>query len=137
MSGIGDEMTTWGQVTLLLVALYDVLQEDTESLDVQIPTGDGRTQVVTVRHIPGSEPEEGWVAMESPVAKVDDVELERALARSEDLLVGGLSQRMGFVTVRHVAPLATLDAADLARPMVAVARAADDLEETLLGRDDL
>jgi hypothetical protein len=53
------------------------------------------------------------------------------------LLVGGLIRRMEFLVVVHAAPLATLDAPDLARPLELVARSADRLERALLGHDYL
>jgi hypothetical protein len=130
-------LATWGQVTLLLHTLYEVLEDSTDSLDVQVPTGQGRSQVVTVRQVVDGKDEGAWVVVESPVARLEDVDLARALAISEDLLVGGLSKRLEFLTVLHAAPLKTLDAPDLAMPLALVARAADRLERALVGQDFL
>lgn len=130
-------MATWGQVTLLLKTVYDVIEDSVDSLDVQVPTGQGRSQVVTVRQVEKAEDDGAWVVVESPVARLEDVEVARALELSESLLVGGLSKRLEFLTVVHVAPLATLDAPDLARPLEMLARAADRLERSLVGADYL
>ena len=54
-------MATWGQVTLLLKTVYDVLRDSTDSLDVQVPAGDGRTQVVTVRYVDQGDDNGSWV----------------------------------------------------------------------------
>lgn len=130
-------MATWGQVTLLLHTMYDVLEDSTASLDVQVPTGQGRSQVVTVRVVDDDDAEGAWVVLESPVARLDDVDLAEAMAISEDLLVGGLSKRLEFLTVLHAAPLKTLDAPDLAMPLRLLAHAADRLEGALVGQDYL
>jgi hypothetical protein len=130
-------LATWGQVTLLLHTMYDVLEDSTDSLDVQVPTGQGRSQVVTVRQVDDGDAEGAWVVLESPVARLDDVDLVQAMAISEDLLVGGLSKRLEFLTVMHAAPLRTLDAPDLAMPLQLLARAADRLEGALVGQDYL
>jgi hypothetical protein len=130
-------LATWGQVTLLLHTMYDVLEDSTDSLDVQVPTGQGRSQVVTVRQVDDDDAEGAWVVLESPVARLDDVDLAQAMAISEDLLVGGLSKRLEFLTVMHAAPLRTLDAPDLAMPLQLLARAADRLERALVGQDYL
>jgi hypothetical protein len=130
-------LATWGQVTLLLHTMYDVLEDSTDSLDVQVPTGQGRSQVVTVRVVDHDDAEGAWVVLESPVARLDDVDLAQALSISEDLLVGGLSKRLEFLTVLHAAPLKTLDAPDLAMPLRRLARAADRLESALVGEDYL
>ncbi len=130
-------MATWGQVTLLLNTMYDVLEESADSLDVQVRSGQGRTQVVTVSHIEKGADDGAWVVVESPVGRIEDVDLARALELSESELVGGLSQRMEFLTVIHAAPLTTLDAPDLARPLALVAQSADRLERALVGQDYL
>ena len=130
-------MATWGQVTLLLKTVYDVLRDSTDSLDVQVPAGDGRTQVVTVRYVDQGDDNGSWVVLESPVARLDDVDLDRALHVSEDLLVGGLAKRLEFLIVTHAAPLTTLDAQDLSRPLALVAWSADRLERALVGEDYL
>ena len=130
-------MATWGQVTLLLKTVYDVLRDSTESIDVQVPTGDGRTQVVTVRYVDQGDDDGSWVVLESPVARLEDVDVACALEMSEDLLAGGLSKRLEFLTVIHAAPLKTLDAQDLSRPLTLVARSADRLERGLVGQDYL
>jgi hypothetical protein len=130
-------VATWGQVTLLLHTMYDVLEDSTDSLDVEVPTGAGRTQVVTVRHVDEVDGGGPWVVLESPVAHLDDVDVNRALELSEDLLVGGLGKRMEFLTVTHAAPLSTLDGQDLARPLRVLAHSADRLERALVGQDNL
>jgi hypothetical protein len=131
-------VATWGQVTLLLNTMYDVLEDSTESIDVQVATGQGRSQVVTVRAVQPSDDSGGaWVVVESPIGRLEDVDCMTALELAEDLLVGGLGKRQEFLTVVHVAPLATLDAPDLARPLELLARAADRLERALVGEDYL
>jgi hypothetical protein len=130
-------VATWGQVTLLLNAMYDVLDDATESIEVQVSTAAGRSQVVTVRQVePGGEGGP-WVLLESPIARLDEVDCLAALTLAEDLLVGGLGKRQEFLTVVHAAPLATLDAPVLARPLELLARAADRLERALVGEDYL
>jgi hypothetical protein len=130
-------VATWGQVTLLLHTLYDVLDERDDSLDVQLGAGRDRSQVVTVRHVVEGLDDGAWIIVESPVGRLDELDVARALALAETQLVGGLTRRMEFLVVVHAAPLATLDAPDLARPLELVARSADRLERALVGRDEL
>lgn len=127
-------MATWAQVTLLLHTMYDVLTDTPDSVQIQVPTGEGRSQLVTVRHV---EDGAGWVVLDSPVARLADVDVVRALTLAEDLPCGGLTKRLEFLTVTHAAPLETLDVQDLARPLEVVVRAADRLERHLVGVDYL
>jgi hypothetical protein len=129
-------LATWGQVTLLLNTMYDVLEDATDSLDVQVKTGGGRSQVVTVRCVDRAD-DDAWVVVESPVARLEEVDVDRALRLSEELRVVGLTRRQEFLAVVHAGPLKTLDADDLARPLAIVALAADRLERALVGQDYL
>jgi hypothetical protein len=129
-------LATWGQVTLLLNTMYDVLEDATDSLDVQVKTGGGRTQLVTVRRVERAD-DDAWVVVESPVARLEEVDVSKALEISEELRLVGLTRRQEFLAVVHAGPLKTLDAQDLARPLALVALAADRLERLLVGQDYL
>jgi hypothetical protein len=92
--------------------------------------GGGRTQLTFV------EVSESNVQYSSPFASVDDVTAKQALEANSKFSLG--MQIMGsYYVVKHVAPLADLDASEIGEGFELVANIADILEKQLVGGDNL
>jgi hypothetical protein len=91
--------------------------------------GGGRSQLSFV------EVSESNVQFSSPFASLDDVTAKQALEANSEFSLG--MQIMGnFYVVKHVAPLADLDASEINEAFELVANIADMLEKRLVGGDN-
>lgn len=104
---------------------------DDNYLEVTIPVNGNRSQKVIVSRLVWQDVE--WVSLHSPFALVDPavdvMKYLRAVSKMpcgalECVAVGGAE----WFSIRHSMPLATMDAEDFARPVVAVAQVADTME---------
>jgi uncharacterized protein YjfI (DUF2170 family) len=125
-------MATWQQVSTILTngKVHPGEMVNDSLLKVQIPTKDGRSQVVMVLHAGDN------IVFSSAVCKIDDVNLVALF--KEDILnkvVYGLSSVGDYLVMRHVSPLENLDLNELAQPIVQLAFFGDVLEEIITGKD--
>lgn len=145
-------MATWEDLHSYVVVRYEIVRQTPDELRFRLPTSGDRTQLVVVKRVredatgPGVEvtdaaaevadPDQEWVQIESPVARVGDVDLARALELAGPSVVGGLAAEEGVVVFRHSIPLrpAALDGFEF--PFRQVVHLADELEHALTGRDD-
>ncbi|ANY07035.1 hypothetical protein [Pseudonocardia sp. HH130630-07] len=145
-------MATWDDLHSYVVVRYEIVRQTASELRFRLPTTGDRTQLVIVKRVredaaqPGVEitdaaaavadPDQEWVQIESPVARVADVDLARALELAGPSVVGGLAAEEGVVVYRHSIPLgpAALDGFEF--PFRQVVHLADELEHALTGRDD-
>lgn len=98
------------------------------TLKLVFDLGDGRSQLVI------ATVNESNVQFSSPFAKVDDVTAKIALEANSEFSLG--MQIIGdFYMVKHVAPLADLDASEINDAFEMIANIADELEKKLLGGD--
>jgi hypothetical protein len=76
---------------------------------------------------------EDWLVIESPFAKVGEVDLERLLVALEPSICGGLATIEGGRTLvlRHAVPLANIDLNELIRPMELLTGQADAFEDDI------
>jgi hypothetical protein len=79
---------------------------------------------------------EASLNISSPFAKTEDVTPKQALKSVEDSAFG-IGMSGDWYEVRHVAPLADLDESEIITGLEVVAEIADELEEALVGGDDL
>lgn len=73
----------------------------------------------------------------SPFASIDDVTPKQALEANSEFSVGMQIVDNHLYVVKHVAPLADLDASEIAEGFELVANIADQLEKKLVGGDKL
>lgn len=145
-------MATWEDLQSYVVVRYEIVRQSANELRFRLPTTGDRTQLVVVKRVtedaaqPGVEvtdaaaavadPEQEWVQIESPVARLGDVDLTKALELAGPSVVGGLAAEEGVLVYRHSIPLrpAALDGFEF--PFRQVVHLADELEHELTGRDE-
>nr|WP_222132491.1 hypothetical protein [Pseudonocardia sp. C8] len=131
-----------------VVVRYEIVRQNADELRFRLPTTGDRTQLVVVKRVSEAaadvtdaaaavaDPGQEWVQIESPVARLGDVDLARALELAGPSVVGGLAAEEGVVVYRHSIPLrpAALDGFEF--PFRQVVHLADELEHRLTGRDE-
>lgn len=145
-------MATWEDLQSYVVVRYEIVRQSANELRFRLPTTGDRTQLVVVKRVtedaaqPGVEvtdaaaavadPEQEWLQIESPVARLGDVDLAKALELAGPSVVGGLAAEEGVLVYRHSIPLrpAALDGFEF--PFRQVVHLADELEHELTGRDE-
>ncbi|GAA4993003.1 hypothetical protein WHI96_22640 [Pseudonocardia tropica] len=145
-------MATWEDLKAYVVVRYEIVRQGADELRFRLPTTEDRDQLVVVKRVregagrPGVEvtdaaaavadPDQEWVQIESPVARLGEVDLGRALELAGPSVVGGLAAEEGVVVFRHSIPLgpAALDGFEF--PFRQVVHLADELEHALTGRDE-
>lgn len=107
-----------------------------QSLDGNVVTllqswNDGRSQLVFVTI------GEAAVVIGSPVAKVEDVNLDKLVEVVSETTPYGVRIIGDYVVVSNAGITATTDAAELDVPISIIAEIADELEKAITGGDDL
>jgi hypothetical protein len=127
-------MATWTYVKDFIQANFKARDVEEDRLRLDFGFDDGRSQMVLVSHIVSNGGAE-WVEVESPVAKVAEVDLGAALEFVSSQVCGSLSRAGEFLTVRHTLPLANVDQNEIIDPIRSIALAGDVLEQRLTGVD--
>lgn len=125
-------MATWQEVSTILTSgkVHPGEMVNDSLLKTQIPTKDGRSQMVMVLHSGDN------IIFSSAVCKIEEVNLVALF--KEDILnkvMYGLSSVGDYLVMRHVTPLENLDLNELAQPLVQLAFFGDILEEIITGKD--
>lgn len=128
-------MTSWQGLTTFIKSNYKVSDENDSMIKMLFNTGDLRSQVVFIWKMGLMDGQEEWIQIESPVGRLDSINVASALRAIENTVCGGLGMSGDLLTVRHAAPLANLDANEVERPIVLVTTMADVLEQQLTGSD--
>lgn len=120
---------------------YEVIRDEPDEIRIRLRYGEQedveqRTQMVVVaREI--LDGREDWIQIASPFARLDQVDLVRVLEEIGSTTVVGGAVLMGpYLVLRHSLPLLNLDINEFVDPLEMVTGAAEDLEETFIGRDD-
>ena len=127
-------MASWDDLVLWVRVRYEVMAQDADSLTFRLPTTDGRDQLVYVR-FRGAVEGHDWMQIESPVARLDEIDVRKLLELAESAVVGGAVAAGGTAVFRHSAPLSDLTFAEFEAPFRLVTATADDLERQLTGAD--
>lgn len=126
-------METWSEFKSYIESTYKVAEQDENSMKLLFSTVDERSQIVLIwKHMFG---ESEWIEIESPIAKVGEVDAMRVLRKVEELICGGLSIAADHFTLKHSIPIANLDPNEFEEPLMAIVAAADHLEKELVGSD--
>jgi hypothetical protein len=132
-------MASWQQLKQHIYQNYVISQDIEVGLQLEFDSGSGRTQLVFVTHQRLMDGTEDWITIESPVGKLAEVDLQRALVETGKLVCGGLGAAFGdseILALRHAVPLENLDVNEFERPFQLVVGTADDLEMMLTGGRD-
>lgn len=121
-------MATQQEAINFIKSNFDTELLESGGLKLVFDLGGGRSQLAFV------EVNESNVQYSSPFASVDDVTAKQALEANSEYSVG--MQLHGSVyVVKHVTPLADLDASEITEGFELVANIADLLEKQLIGGD--
>lgn len=127
-------MASWDDLVLWVRVRYEIMGQTDDSLRFLLPTGGDRTQLVFVRH-KGFVEGQDWIQIESPIARLDDIDARALLELAEDAVVGGAAAYGGLAVFRHSAPLEDLSFSEFDEPFRLVTHAADEIEHKLTGTD--
>ncbi|MEV4314103.1 hypothetical protein [Actinocrispum sp. NPDC049592] len=128
-------MTTWTDVINYVRLRYEVLEETDGWLRFRLDAEDGRTQQVSVHHVPETDGAD-WVEISSPVGWADRIDLRRLLELAGTCLVGGAAVVDGVALIKHTVPLADLSVLEeFDRPLKVLVARADSFEHELTKSD--
>jgi hypothetical protein len=127
-------VASWDDLVLWVRVRYEIMAQTDDSLRFLLPTGGDRTQLVFVRH-KGFVEGQDWIQIESPIARLDEIDARTLLELAEDWVVGGAAAVGGLAVFRHSAPLEDLSFAEFDEPFRLVTHAADEIEHKLTGGD--
>jgi len=133
--GEATRVATWTDVINYVRSRYEVLEETGSWLRFRLDTEDGRTQQVSVHHLPDPD---GWELIEisSPVGWADKIDLRRLLELAATTVIGGAAVVDGVALLKHAVPLADLSIYDeFQRPLSLLVEHADALERELTNSD--
>lgn len=128
-------MATWRDFRAFVKANYEVTQEQPDMLQLIFETENDRSQVVYLWYRRLMKGTEDWIIIESPFARVEQIDLQAALEEAGRLICGGVVIQGNFAAYRHAVPLANLDVNEFKRPLQLVTLSADRLEQMLFGED--
>lgn len=129
-----DGLATWDDLVSWVRVRYEVMAQRPDSLSFRLPTTGERTQLVHVRHR-GELGGHDWIQIESPIARLDEIDARRLLELAEATIAGGASAVGDVAVFRHGMPLDDLSITQFEGPFRLVTEAADALEQQLVGHD--
>ncbi|MEU4746726.1 hypothetical protein AB0G02_40590 [Actinosynnema sp. NPDC023658] len=128
-------MTSWIDVINYVRTRYEVLEENDTWLRFRLDTGEGRTQQVSVHHVPESDGV-AWVEISSPVGRPDAIDLRRLLELAGTTAVGAAAVVDDVALLKHTVPLEDLSVREeFERPLLLLVSAADAFEHELTQTD--
>jgi hypothetical protein len=128
-------MPTWQEIQQYARTKYRLQNDDEHRFSLVFAYGDGRTQLITVRHISGFGKE--WCEFRSAVCNESEMSPKVALRKnSDEFVLGALSiDSEGDYIFSYSACLDTMDLEEFELPLHAVAVTADELEKNYSGSD--
>lgn len=122
-------MTTWTDIKDHARSSYKLAEEHDHSFKVVFEYAGGRLQAVIAAHYEAMG--RAWVDFSSACCRVERLDPQDALRQSFNLAVGSLCLDGDVYVVRHTVHTDHLHLADVELMMHAVARAADQIEQSL------
>ncbi|MGB8329045.1 MAG: hypothetical protein WCE62_02885 [Polyangiales bacterium] len=122
-------MPTWTDIKDHARSSYKLAEEHEHSLKVVFEYPGRRLQAVIVSHYHAMG--RSWVDFSSACCRIDRMDPKAALRQSFNLAVGSLCLDGDVYVVRHTVMVDDLQLADLEVSIHAVARAADQIEQSL------
>ena len=124
-----DPVSTWTELKRHASKSYRLADERDHSFKVVFKYPGGRLQAVIVSHYEAMG--RVWVDFSSACCRIDRMDPREALERGFNLAVGAICLDGDVYVVRHTVLLDELAADDLQIHMHSVARAADQIEQSL------
>jgi len=120
---------TWTDIKDHARSSYKLAEEHDQSYKLVFEYPGGRLQAVIVSHYQAMG--RSWIDMSSACCRVERMDPHEALQQSFNLAVGSLCLDGDVYVVRHTMMVDHLQLADIEVPMHEVARAADQIEQSL------
>lgn len=121
-------MTTWQDLRQFIHASYPVHGDENDLISLVFDL-EGRTQLVFVSPVDVPIGDGQWAQVQSPCAKLSDVDLGALVARASGFPVGGVAVQGEMVMLRHSVRLQDLDAEEFTVPLRTLTVFADILEQ--------
>ncbi|MBX6752574.1 MAG: hypothetical protein IRY85_23420 [Micromonosporaceae bacterium] len=128
-------MATWRDVAAYIRANYKITDEDDSNITLVFGIDGTRTQIVVLSQALLMDGAEEWVQISSPIARVNQINVNAVLRAIAPMVVGGLAIYGDFLAIRDALPLANLQINELERPMRLITLTADALEKQFVGAD--
>ncbi|WP_300010370.1 hypothetical protein [Pseudonocardia sp.] len=128
-------MASWDDLGSFVRVRYEIMRQREGELWFMLPTTGERTQNVAVRLVTG-EDEHPWAQITSPVGRVGQIDLTRAIELAAVPVTGGLVAENGLVLFRHSIPLGETALDGFDRSFRLVVDVADRMEHALTGADE-
>jgi hypothetical protein len=123
-------------VTEYVRSNYKIADEGPDRIKMVFEVGDLRTQVVFLWRQLLMDGKEEWLQIESPVGRVDGMDLRAVLEDVGAAVCGSAAIIDGFLFIRQAMPIANLDINEFERPLRLVTTTADMLEHKHVGGDE-
>ncbi len=127
-------MASWDDLGSFVRVRYEIMRQREGELWFNLPTNE-RTQIVAVRLITG-EDHHPWAQITSPVGRLGQVDLTRAVQMAAAPVTGGLVAENDLVLFRHSIPLGDTALDGFDRAFRLVVDVADRMEHELTGADE-
>jgi hypothetical protein len=129
-------MTTWDSLADYVRSNYQVSDEGPNRIKLVFEVGDMRTQVVFLWRQLLLDGTEEWLQIESPVGRVDSMNLRAVLDEVGAMVCGGAAIMDGVLFIRQAMPISNLEINEFERPLRLVTSSADALERKFVGGDE-
>ncbi|MEI6236563.1 MAG: hypothetical protein WCT04_26190 [Planctomycetota bacterium] len=116
-------MATWAQLKEVVSSNFQAVKDEGNVLTITFEFEGGSEHDVIVCRA-GNEQIGDWAQVESGFGKVDDIDLNAVVRKSEEIVCGGVACNSGYVTLRHSVPMDELDASEILIPINAICASA-------------
>jgi hypothetical protein len=124
-------MTTGNDIINYLKSNYDAKDEGDNFYSIRRSWTDGRSQLVFVGVLGV------FVTISSPVAKLEDVNLDKLVKLVSGVSAWGVRIIGDWVMISNVGFVYTMDALELDGPIIAISETADEIEKAITGGADV
>ena len=128
-------MPSWTEIQEYARSQYMMTRDEEDWFSITFGYEDGRSQLIRCRRFTAYDEE--WIEFVSVICKFNELAPKVALKKNFKLPIGAiaLDDDDDYVLI-HNAPLATMDLEEFVRPLHAIARIADSIEEEHSGGDE-
>ena len=134
-TGLGAPMISWEQVVAYATSRHIVLERHDDLVRLVVDLGNGRSQYALLRKLAATEGAGAWLAVDSPIGAIDELDLLSTLRCASREQTGGISLFGDLVVLRQTMHSSSLLAHEFDRDLLLLCLAADDMEKRLLGTD--
>jgi regulation of enolase protein 1 (concanavalin A-like superfamily) len=128
-------MPSWSEIQEYARSQYMMTRDEENWFSITFGYEDGRSQLIRVRTFNAYDEE--WIEFISVICKGNEMSPIVALKKNAKLPIGAIAlDDDGDYVLIHNAPLSTMDIEEFVRPLHAIARIADSIEEEHSGGDE-